>query len=143
MNEHNHTHEKLTPPLYANFASTVELLGTFLSVEDQAVPRFIRNQAFMRRLSLSFIALFEYLRAVAQLPQDYLDKQPDELATYFMEKGLLAEADKESFTSLANIYVAIRWSSPGKSPDEEKIMMKAQPMYEFLKKIVDAGSTTR
>jgi hypothetical protein len=143
MNEHNDSHAKLRAPLYGNFVSTVELLGTFLSVGDKTVPLFIRNQAFMRRLSLSFIALFEYLRAASELPQEYLDKQPDDLASYFVEKGFLGEDDKESFTLLANIYVAIRWSSPGKSPDEEKIIMKAQSIYEFLKKIVDRGLSVR
>jgi hypothetical protein len=94
----------------------------------------------MRRISLSFIALFEYLREASSLPQEYLDKQPEELAAYFVEKGFLEDGDKESFATLASMYMAIRWSSQGKVPDAQKIMTKVQPIFQFLKKVVDAGS---
>jgi aminoglycoside phosphotransferase family enzyme len=126
--------------LHANLAKTVALFHTFAQAELPVLPDFIQHQACMRRISLSFIALFEYLREASSLPQEYLDKQPEELAAYFVEKGFLEDGDKESFATLASMYMAIRWSSQGKVPDAQKIMTKVQPIFQFLKKVVDAGS---
>lgn len=135
-----HNTEQAVIQLHANLSKTVALFHTFVETELPVLPDFIKHQAFMRRISLSFIALFEYLREASALPQEYLEKQPEELAAYFVEKGFLEEGDKESFATLASMYMAIRWSTQGKVPDADKIMTKALPTYQFLKKVVDAGT---
>ncbi len=136
---HAYNKEEVVPRLHANLAVTVQVFGTFLDLDEKAVPLFLRNQACLRRFSLSFLALFEYLREVSSLPADYLEKQPEELAAYFVKQGYLDEGDTESFVLLASIYVAVRWASHGKNPDEEKIMAKARQVYELLIKVVDSG----
>lgn len=135
---HEYKKEEVLPQLSANLASSVELFGTMLAVDERAVPGFIRNQAFLRRFNLCFLALFEYLQRASDMPREFLEKKPDELADYFIEKGYLQAGDKDSLVMLANIYVAIRWSSAGKYPDEQKIMLQVQPIYEFLKRVLAA-----
>ncbi len=133
--------EEIVPRLHANLASTVKLFGAFLDLDEKAVPPFLRNQACMRRFNLSFLALFEYLREVSSLPEEYLEKQPEELAAYFIQQGYLEESDTESFVLLASIYIAVRWASHGKNPDEEKIMVKSRQVYDLLTKVVASGAS--
>jgi hypothetical protein len=144
---HAHNKEKTASPVIGDLTQTVELFGTFLHHETSDIPSFIRNQACMRRLSLSFVILFAYLREASSMPEDFVQKdgsvqkQPEEFADYFIKKGLFEESDKESYVMLASMYMAIRWSSHGKYPDEEKIMINVQRVYAFLKKVVDSASS--
>ena len=86
---HAYNKEEIVPRLHANLAATVRAVWRLSYLDEKAVPPFLRNQACMRRLSLSFLALFEYLREVSSLPEEYLEKQPEELAAYFISRGIL------------------------------------------------------
>lgn len=128
--------EDVLPRLYRNLAASVEVFGDLLETDSQIVSQSIRNLAMLRRLRIGFLALYEFLREKTQIPKEYDDKALEEIADYFIKQGCLEKDDKDLFVTLGSIYTAIRWSAPGNSPDQEKIMQQLTPLYEFLKRIV-------
>ncbi len=135
MQQHNNN---VRQQLYENLVGTVRRFGEILSVDDQAVPTIFRQQALLRRLSIGFIVLFEYLKEISALPEEDASKPLDELSDYFILKGVLEKEDKEKMLVLGSMYMAIRWPEPGNFPNEEKIMQDVQEIYEFLEKTVKA-----
>ncbi len=131
-----HKKEDRVPRLYSNLVATIALFDTLLETKKKEVTSSIINRAMMRRLRVSFLALYEYLREKTAIPSEYSDKPLEDIADYFIKHGCFEEGDKEEFLNLGSIYTAIRWSAPGNSPDEAKIMGQVEPVYEFLKKIV-------
>ena len=127
----NHNHDKTL----AHLTATVSLFGDLLKVEKKAVPPLLLNQALLRRLRISFLALYEHLRETSHMPDDMNEKPLDEIADYFIAQKGLSEEDKKTFLILGSIYTAIRWSEPGTGPYAEKIMAEVPAIYEFLRKI--------
>ncbi len=127
--------EKIVPRLHTNFIATTKLFNDILESDDKLVSEEIKRKAIMRRLRISFLALYEYFKEASKLPEEYAQKPLDEGTDYFIKQGVLSADDKDNFLLLGSVYTAIRWSGPGGSPNEVKIMEQVPKVFEFLSKM--------
>ncbi len=126
------------PQIQDNFFKSVDLFDQVIAVDESLVPKEVRNQVLLRRLCVSFLSLYEYLRAKTEVPQELHDKPLEDITDHIIKKGGIDKDDKDSFIMLGSMYSAIRWSNPGNSPDEDKIIEEVPAMHAFLKKVVAA-----
>ena len=127
--------------LLQNTTKSFEQLEELLKVPEDSVAPTIRNAAFMRRLRICFISLYEYLSEKATLPEEYREKSLEDIADYLISKQVLTSDDKEPLVLLGSVYAAIRWSKPGIVPHEEKIMEELPKFYDFIKRVVSYHSS--
>lgn len=118
-----------------HMVQSAALFKQLLAVPQGAVAPSIRNKALLRRLHISFISLYELLSLQSELPEEYREKSLEEIADYFISKQVLTADDKDAFILLGSIYTAIRWSKPGSSPHEEKIMEQVESLHEFIQRV--------
>ena len=135
MHQHN---EGPSKSLINNLNGSVDFFGMILSVPQEAVPSRMKTEALLRRVSLSFIALYEYLREKSSVKQDMHNKPLEELADFFIKEKSLMPEDKESFVKLGNVYGVLRWPAPGMSIDTNKVLEHIPDIYAFLKRFVEA-----
>ncbi len=136
----NYSNQKKTASnLHADLAYSVELFGEFMSLDAPEVPKFIRNQALMRRFNVGFMALFTYLCEITGLPEEeQTNMDPEQIAEYFVKKGVLDGEDEELFLRLTAITMASRVCHVDVDSEEKIIELCAEPLYQLLKKVVDS-----
>jgi hypothetical protein len=128
---------ELLSQLSNNLLYTYELFGNLLAVPKESVPVSVKNKAFLRRLSISFISIFELLNEKSNIPKEFREKKKlEEIADFFISKQVLSPDDKDSFVLFGNVYAAIRWATPGNEPNEEKIMEHVDALYAFMQRFV-------
>ena len=135
MHQHN---KESSNSLINNLNGTVDFFGMILSVPQEAVPSRLNTEALLRRVNLSFIALYEFLREKSSAQQDIHNKPLEEIADFFIKEKALLPEDKESFIKLGNVYGVLRWPAPGMSIDMNKVLEHIPDIYAFLKRFVEA-----
>lgn len=138
MHQHNDESSKL---LFKNLKGTVEIFGLLLSAPIEGVPAILRTRALLRRITVSFIALYEYLREKSHLEKEMHNKPLEEITEFFVKERVLDAEDKDSFIKLGSIYGAIRWPAPGSQTDTVKILENVPELYTFLSRLVVAHDT--
>ncbi len=143
MHKQNNKQKRETLTLLCkNLTVSVDLFDKLFSISETAVPQMIRKKALLRRVRVSFLALYEYLREKAQPPTPLHDKPLADVADFFIKENVLAADDKDSFMLLGNMYSAIRWSAPGSSADGDKILKELPDTYAFLTRFIQTQQPT-
>ncbi len=95
--------EQMLTSLLSNASRSFACFEELMSVPADTVDSTIRSKAYMRRLRICFISLYEYLCEKTSLPEEYREKSLEDIADYFVSKKVLSADDKEVFALLGNV----------------------------------------